>query len=94
MSSHRVLFTKEFKEEAVRLALTSDRQRQDIASDLGIGKSTLCRWVSQHRHSVQPDAVSDDKDKELALLRREVQLLKAERDLLKKATALFARESR
>nr|WP_228073519.1 IS3 family transposase [Kordiimonas pumila] len=91
MSSHRVLFTKEFKEEAVRLALTSDRQRQDIASDLGIGKSTLCRWVSQHRHSVQPDAVSDDKDKELALLRREVQLLKAERDLLKKATALFAR---
>tara|TARA_R110002096_G_scaffold62712_1_gene154713 strand:+ start:920 stop:1204 length:285 start_codon:yes stop_codon:yes gene_type:complete len=94
MSSRRVLFTEEFKEEAVRLALTSGRRRGEVASDLGIGESTLSRWIRAYRHSVQVSCPDTDKDKELASLRKEVHFLKAERDLLKKATALFARESR
>lgn len=41
--------TEEFKQEAVRIALTSGLPRDRVASDLGIGKSTLGKWVSQYR---------------------------------------------
>ena len=43
--------TEEFKQEAVRIALTSGLPRDRVASDLGIGKSTLGKWVSQYRPS-------------------------------------------
>src|SRR5438128_380806 len=42
-------FTKEFEEEAVRLAQTSGRTQREIAGDLGIGLSTLVRWVGRSR---------------------------------------------
>ena len=42
-------FTKEFEEEAVRLALTSGRTQREIAGDLGIGLSTLVRWIGRSR---------------------------------------------
>jgi transposase len=38
-------FTKEFEEEAVRLALTSGRTRRELAENLGVGLSTLTRWM-------------------------------------------------
>jgi transposase len=41
--------TPEFRREAVRLALTSGRTRREIAEDLGIGLSTLTRWLGQER---------------------------------------------
>lgn len=88
------IFTEEFKREAVHLALTSGRKRDEIAADLGVGKSSLSRWVSLYRHQEHSPAISDTKDQELARLRKENQILKAERDLLKKATAFFAKESR
>jgi len=87
-------FTEDFKQEAVHIALTSGRTRDAVAEDLGLGKSTLGRWVRLYRHHGQPPVASDDKDKELVRLRKENQILKAERDLLKKAAAFFARESR
>ena len=42
-------FTNEFEDEAVRLALTSGRTRRSIAADLGVGLSTLTRWVGRSR---------------------------------------------
>src|SRR3954468_7473683 len=42
-------FTKEFEEEAVRLAQTSGRTQREIAGDLGIGLSTLVRWIGRSR---------------------------------------------
>src|SRR5271169_4848121 len=42
-------FTKEFEDEAVRLAATSGRTQREIAGDLGIGLSTLVRWISRDR---------------------------------------------
>jgi transposase len=42
-------FTKEFREEAVRLAQTSGRTQREIAGDLGIGVSTLVRWIGRSR---------------------------------------------
>ncbi len=48
-------FTKEFRDEAVRLALTSGRSRREIAADLGIGLSTLRHWID-HRREREIDA--------------------------------------
>jgi transposase len=42
-------FTKEFEDEAVRLALTSGRTQRGIAEDLGVGLSTLVRWIGRSR---------------------------------------------
>jgi transposase len=86
-------FTKEFAEEAVRLVQTSGRTQREIAGDLGIGLSTLVRWIgrSRDRHAVDPTAESDVAA-ELKRLRRENEILRQERDILKKATAFFVRE--
>jgi len=88
-------FTKEFEDEAVRLALTSGRTQREIAGDLGIGLSTLVRWIgrSRDRRAVDPaTAAQSDVTAELKRLRRENEILRQERDILKKATAFFARE--
>src|SRR5215208_2694389 len=87
-------FTKEFAEEAVRLVQTSGRTQREIAGDLGIGLSTLVRWIGRRRdrHAVDPVAAATDVTAELKRLRRENEILRQERDILKKATAFFARE--
>ncbi len=82
--------TDEFRADAVRIALTSGLTRRQVASDLGIGLSTLNKWVTAHRDT----NVVPDKDLELARenerLRRENRILKEEREILKKATQFFA----
>ena len=83
--------TPEFRREAVRLALTSGRTRREIAEDLGIGLSTLTRWLSQERDA-EPSEAPVDLHAELKRLRRENAVLKQERDILKKAAAFFAKE--
>jgi len=81
----------EFKHEAVQLALTSGLSRKQVAADLGIGLSTLNRWVSQHKHDDLMSGPHDDLHKELARLRKENRILKEEREILKKATASSSR---
>src|ERR1041385_2272683 len=88
-------FTKEFREEAVRLAQTSGRTQREIAGDLGIGLSTLVRWIGRSREgrAVDPAALESEVMAELKRLRREnEEILRQERDILNKATAFFARE--
>ena len=82
--------TDEFRADAVRIALTSGLTRKQVADDLGVGMSTLNKWITAHRDT---DVVSTE-DLKLAQendrLRREVRILKEERDILKKATQFFA----
>ena len=88
-------FTKEFAAEAVRLAQTSGRTQREIAEDLGIGLSTLVRWITRSRERQMdhpPDSRQEDMAAELKRLRRENEVLRQERDILKRATAFFARE--
>jgi len=66
-----------------RLALTSGRTRREIAEDLGIGLSTLTRWLSQERDASEPSEAPVDVHAELKRLRRENAVLKQERDILK-----------
>jgi len=86
-------YTEDFKREAVRLVEESGRTLKEIAADLGIGRSTLGTWKRAFREEDLLAGPHEDKDKELARLRRENELLRQERDLLKKATAFFARET-
>src|ERR1700730_2443252 len=87
-------FTKEFEEEAVRLVQTSGRTQREVAEDLGIGLSTLVRWISgsRDRQIDHPPEGQEDMAAELKRLRRENEILRQERDILKKATAFFVRE--
>jgi len=76
--------TDEFRQDAVRIALTSGLTRRQVADDLGVGMSTLNKWVTAHRDT---DVVSKE-DLSLAQendrLRRENRILKEEREILKK----------
>ncbi len=87
MASRR---SEEFRHEAVRLALTSGLTRTQIAADLGVGLSTLNKWVQKHQHDDLMSGPHDDLEKENARLRKENRILKEEREVLKKATAFFA----
>ena len=75
-------FTKEFQDEAVRLALTSGRSRRAIAEDLGVGLSTLRNWIDRRRERQIDDPPADrqeDMVAELKRLRRENRQLREER---------------
>ncbi len=86
--------TDEFRKDAVRIALTSGLSRKQIADDLGVGMSTLNKWITAHRDT---DVVSPE-DRELALenerLRRENRILREERDILKKPPSSSRAKSR
>lgn len=87
-------YEDEFKDQAVRLALESDNSIPEIARDLGISPGNLRRWIRDHRErGTKSLGLSRDDAAELARLRRENKKLRAERDILKKATAFFAGES-
>jgi transposase len=75
--------TEEFKQEAVRIALASGLPRDRVASDLGIGKSTLGKWLAQYRPSDLVAAPQADLARENERLRLENRVLKEERDILK-----------
>ena len=99
MPDPRKLFTQEFRDEAVRLAQTSGRSRREIASDLGIGRSTLRNRIDRRRdrqmEQPPPDRQEDMQEglaAELKRLRRENEVLRQEREILKRATAFFAKE--
>lgn len=89
------VFSPEFKDEAVRLVLEQSVGVKQAAADLGIGQSTLQKWVSAHRErkATNGQVVSEADMAELKRLRKENHRLRMERDILKKATAFFAKEN-
>jgi transposase-like protein len=87
-------FTEEFKRDAVALVLDEGRRVIDVARSLGIGEGTLGNWVRQARVDRGERAgVSTTERSELVELRRENARLRMERDLLKRATAFWVKES-
>jgi transposase len=82
--------TEDFRQEAVRIALTSGLSRRRVAADLGVGLSTLGKWVSQYRPTDLVSAPQADLARENERLRLENRILKEEREILKKATQFFA----
>jgi transposase len=83
-------YPREFREEAVRLALSPDHTLGGVAADLGIKRETLRSWI---RRSDEPRELAPDERRELLELRRRVKTLEQEREILKKAAAFFAQET-
>ena len=81
----RRVFTDEFKREAVGMIASSGRTLRHVAGDLGLGLSTLTRWRRQLKDVEIAVTPNPDMTKELARLRKENEVLKQERDFLKKA---------
>ena len=94
--------TREFRDSAIQLVLNSNEEIKHIAQDLGVNPKTLYNWVYTYKrennlqtYNRQSNKVSNKEslDEELMRLRKENRLLKQERDILKKATAYFAKET-
>jgi transposase len=86
-------FSEEFKAEAVRLVLEQGLTPAQASRDLGVGLSTLDKWVKAKREQGGGESLSEDERTELKRLRKEVSVLRMERDILKKATAFFSKSS-
>ena len=94
----RRTFTREFKLEAVKLVTERGMTKSQAARDLGIHVNVLQKWVKGLEHDAKQAFPGQGKrraeDAEIAKLKRELADARAERDILKKAIAYFAKERR
>jgi transposase len=96
MGKHRRKFTEEFKRDAVRMMRgRGDRTVADVADDLGISPNVLHRWAQKlDRDAIAKRNVDGETlEQEVRRLRKEVEVLRVEKAILKKAAAFFARDS-
>lgn len=91
--SPRRKYTPEFKSEAVRMATAPGANIAQTARDLGVGDSLMRTWIKKAKNDADGGLAPDERA-ELARLRRRVRRLEEEREILKKATAFFAKEQR
>lgn len=89
-------FTPEFKADVVQLCRTGTETIGEVCRRLDLTESAVRTWVKQAEVDEvggTPDALTTEERRELVLLRRELKQVRMERDILKKATAFFAKES-
>jgi transposase len=89
-------FTSEYKAEVVRLVRDGGKSIGTVSRELGLTDSAVRLWVSQAAIDAgqgSTGALTTAERQELAQLRREVRQLRMEREILKKATAFFAKEN-
>ena len=98
MRKERRVFTAEFKDEAVRLALRGEKTIAETARDLGLGYSTLSNWLTAYRkrngEGVSGELTHFQLLEENRQLREQNRRLQMERDILKKAATFFANENK
>ncbi len=94
----RRFYTKEFKREAVNLVTEQGYEVGEAAKNLGVHQSLLRRWKKQQEkegtHAFPGKGHMTPEKEELHRLRKEVKQLRMEREILKKAAAFFAKESK
>lgn len=95
MPKEQRTFTKEFKLETVQLVRRSGKSQAQIARDLGIADSTLHHWckefAEQGSQAFPGSGHQAQQEEELRRLKRELEVTRQERDILKKALAIFSR---
>ena len=91
----RRTFTKEYKQEAVQLSYDSESTIAQVAENLGIRPELLYRWRREQREegddAFRGKGMSKASEEEMRRLRRELDQVRMERDILKKALSVFAR---
>lgn len=95
----KAVYTKEFRDQAVKMVLTDGLSASEAARRLSISMKTLANWIRLARSGKlaqvgQNQAPLTEIEMELSRMKRELAELKMERDLLKKFAAYFAKESR
>lgn len=87
-------FTPEFKAQTVDLVRTSGKPIAEVCRDLDLTETAVRRWVAQAEIDAgRRDGLTTAEREELTQLRKEVRVLRQERDILAKATAFFAKET-
>jgi transposase len=98
MAEKRRKFPREFKTEAVRRIVEGGEPTVEVARSLDLPAHMLYNWVRQFKvdatEAFRGNGVVTSQDEELRKLRRELAQVREERDILKKATAFFAKDSR
>ena len=98
MAKPRRTYTREFKVETVRLLETSGRSASEIERELGIGKGNLWRWkrqfAAQGKDAFPGHGRLTPEQERIRGLERENEILRQERDILKKAIAIFSQPKR
>ena len=94
---NRQHYTKEFKNDAVKLVVEQGYSCNEVGRRLGINQTNVSRWAREYRQendpSVDGGASRNELESEVKRLRKENQRLQMEREILKKAAAFFAKES-
>jgi transposase len=96
-------YTREFRDSTVQLVMNSEKSILQIAKDLDVNSKTLYNWIREYkkannipinsRKNTVENTAKKSFEEEAKRLRKENKLLKQERDILKKATAYFAKET-
>ena len=92
----RRTFSEEFKQQAVRLVLDQGKTMAEVARELALVPTAFRDWVERARadRSAGRTGLTSDEREELSRLRKQVRILEEEREILKKATAFFAKHQR
>ena len=99
MRETRRNYPQEFKTEAVELLLNSEKEPKEIAEDLGIDANMLHRWkreyLASQEHAFPGNGqIGDPEDIEMQKLQKQLREMEEERDILKKALAIFSKQAR
>lgn len=94
----RKQYTKEFKLDAISLVLEQGYKQAEAARSLGINVNMLGRWIKEHQHdegqAFRGNGKLTPEQEEIRQLRSQVKRLEMEKDILKKATVFFAKETK
>ena len=98
MAKNQRTYTREFKIEAVRLLESTGKSQAEIERELGIGYSNLSRWKRQYgeqgEEAFPGRGCLTPEEERIRRLERENEILRQERDILKKAVAIFSKPSK
>ena len=99
MAESRSKYSKEFKEDAVRLLNAGHKSAREIERDLGIGSGCIYRWRKELEQAESDGVLAfpgngNPRDQEIARLRKELAEVTEERDIMRKAVAFFSKTKR